>query len=137
MKFLGQLFALGQKRECAMAQPGNTNTDQSYGNLKGGTISERDWNIFSVCFFVFWQMEKVRGREDGRGTLIIRVLRLVICLKRLMDFWNWICLFFEKQFKEDSCVEHFDIFVFRLLSHTGRQRSCVRGQGRWAVIWVC
>lgn len=36
-----------------MAQPGNTNTDKSYGNLKGGTISERDWNIFIVCFFVF------------------------------------------------------------------------------------
>lgn len=53
MKFLGQLFALGQKRECAMAQPGNTNTDKSYGNLKGGTISERDWNIFIVFFFLF------------------------------------------------------------------------------------
>lgn len=51
MKFLGQLFALGHKRECAMAQPGNTNTDKSYGNLKGGTISERDWNIFIVFFF--------------------------------------------------------------------------------------
>lgn len=36
-----------------MAQPGNTNTDKSYGNLKGGTISERDWNIFIVCFFCF------------------------------------------------------------------------------------
>lgn len=68
-----------------MAQPGNTNTDKSYGNLKGGTISERDWNIFIVCFFCFLT-EKVQGREDGRGTLIIRVLRLEICLKRLMDF---------------------------------------------------
>ena len=46
-----------------MAQPGNTNTDKSYGNLKGGTISERDWKIFIVCFFCFL----TDGKSAGKG----------------------------------------------------------------------